>query len=379
MEEHLYVRYNKEFEVTQITYREPGGSLGDSWDVVGTAHPKDDSGLEFSIQRDHGIGLFDLNWRPPYSDTYLPQYWLQQDSPVTDAKLKEIFATEMPKVSRTAGSTMEGDSKVHGVIALDDMLKNHSDTTKWRFDITRGIVGDNTITSNSQHLYDLVMYTRDRYKGRAALAYTYETSQDTYRCSLDNFIYKFIESARQLEGCWSKTSKTPETSRPSGMYTPPLPTVVEPWAEALPIKTKHTRFTLTQTETLPGATGSYVARDVNSQTEVRVSIYDGGYGDMVDRNGQREELAHQWLSEKIPINAQSTLLLKREGYESQTAVYRADTSQDNRSLYYVKIFKNFTVLIDAKTVDGESDLRDEEFNILSLVKRIEPVDIMEAR
>lgn len=359
IENRLYERYGKKFIVSNVTSK--GRSyLGDTRSVGAKAQPKDNPDIIVSVGKNLDRDLL-------YTDNYLQIMWSQQDKEVSKSELKHIFSY-IPEFSSQITLDPQFNTDYHEgrVIPIDEVVDKYNNKVSYSMKIVAG--DSETVSDHSEKAFQVIQYMRSRFVNNQSLDYEFTTNSAKYTCYLYDFKYKFIDSAKQLEGCWRNESLA--LSAPKTEYQfPDKVTIID--NESLPIVLRLNKGE--KAEKAASGTGHYIVHK-NDGLVIDITIYSTGFGDKV--NVEKKQFNDLWVDQNLPITESATINRIHPSSVSVSMgdmIYRSDTTVEKRTVNYVLFYKTFIVHISAATASPGIDLRDKEFLLESFVNSIEAV------
>lgn len=357
----LHSKYGKAFTVIEVTTK-GRRYLGDSQSISAKAHPDDDENAKITLHKTLG---FDKE----YSDNYLSHVWSTQARALLAEKVNEIY--EVPPEFKSGISPNSGfasEYRLGRVMSLDEAVREIPDKINYQMEIIAGATG--TKEEHSSKLYRLKEYMDSRYKGtRSHIWYDFTSGEELYRCFLPGFRLQFIESDRQVYGCWYPTRNT---IQPTYDFRE---TIQEVEGESLPIIIRPSGSTITTLNNTDSSSypKSYTVK--NAGLTAQIDIYDQGLGDRI--NESKKQFIMDWTNSIPADNDTTTILLEPDQSVTVGAItYRRDMNPSKRTIHYVLAYKTFLVHVHATTHDTVSgvDVRDQEFWLYNFVGNMKPVD-----
>ena len=359
--EYLHTKYGKKFTIGEVK-TEGRKYLGDSQSISAEAYPDDDKNVKVSLNKT-------LGYDKEYNDNYLSHVWGTQARVLLSQKIEDLYDTPPEfKNGISPNPAFNKEYKLGRVMSLEEAIKEVPDKINYQMEIIAGANG--TMEEHSSKFFSLKEYMNSMYKGtNSHIWYDFTQDSEIYRCFLPGFRLQFIESDRQVQGCWYPTGNN---TKPT--YTPTEP-VKEVEGEALPIIIRLSGATITKLNNSNSTTPqkSYVIN--NGNLVANLDIYNVGFGEKINE-AKKQFIVDQVSNIPVSSGMNSTVLEPDQSVDVGAIRYRRDMNQDKRIVHYVLAYKTFVVHVHAVTYDRTIglDARDKEFWLYNFTGNLEPVD-----
>ena len=357
IQQHLKDRYGKDFTVENFQTK-ARKYLGDSQSISAEAYANDDKTVKIRLNKT-------LGYSEHYSDNYLALSWSGQVKQHAKPTFDSIYGQAQEYslgVSPTVGYNTEYN--LGRVISLEEAVETVPGALQYDFKIDAGQQGSRE--EHSAKLFSIKTYLDARYQSpNSGIWYDFSQGQEAYRCFLHGFHRQFVESDRQLWGCWYRSDKNAPSPVPTrgvsahgiDITQEQIPIELPPW-EAV-----------TYTKVTDGAASdveSYMA--TYEGLPVRIEVKKGGFGEAI--NDAKKQYIERTMQQVPVASGMRTLTLKPD---QAVGSYRRDEAPGYRKIHYVLVYKTFTVHVSATTQQAGYDTRDKEFWLYNFVGRFEAV------